>query len=208
MSFSKFIKNPIVLNLMLAVVITLALIIGTLAWLDKYTRHNKAVVVPDVKGLTVEKAAEFFRNNGLRYDVVDSVYSKDVTPGAIVELLPSAGSKVKEGRTVYVTVNAKTSQMAVLPEVEDLSFRQAYALLKASGFTNINIIYKPGEYKDLVLGVTANGHAVAVGKFIPLTMHLELLVSSGEKEIVDDTDSIPSDVHESDVTGSEEENWF
>lgn len=207
-SFSKFIKNPVVLNLMLIAVITLVLIMGTLAWLDKYTRHNQAVVVPDVKGLTVDKAAEFFKKNGLQYNVIDSVYSKDVIPGAIVELLPSAGSKVKEGRIVYITVNAKTSQMAALPEVEDLSFRQAYALLKASGFTNIDIIYKPGEYKDLVLGVTANGHPLTAGKFISLTTYLELLVSSGEKEIVVDPDSIPVDDSGSDVTGSEEENWF
>ena len=132
--FVKLIKNPYVLNLLLAVVVACALIYGTLVWLDKYTRHNEAVVVPDVKGLKIEEAAEFFKNNNLRYNVIDSVFSKDVDPGAIVELVPSAGSKVKEGRIVFITVNALTSQMATIPEVEDLSFRQAYALLKARGF--------------------------------------------------------------------------
>ena len=47
----KLIKNPYVLNLLLAVVVACALVFGTLKWLDSYTRHNEAVVVPDVKGL-------------------------------------------------------------------------------------------------------------------------------------------------------------
>ena len=117
--FVKLIKNPYVLNLLLAVVVTCGLIYGALKWLDHYTRHNEAVVVPDVKGLKIEEAAEFFKNNNLRYNVIDSVFSKDVEPGAIVELSPLAGSKVKEGRIVFITVNALTSQMATIPEVED-----------------------------------------------------------------------------------------
>ena len=50
----KLIKNPYVLNLLLAVVVACALVFGTLKWLDSYTRHNEAVVVPDVKGLGME----------------------------------------------------------------------------------------------------------------------------------------------------------
>ncbi|MCC8171738.1 MAG: PASTA domain-containing protein [Parabacteroides sp.] len=176
---TKFIKHPVVINLLLAVVITIAVVIGVLSWLDHYTRHNQAVVVPDVKGLTVDEAVPFFESNGLRYNVIDSVFSKDVSPGSIVELVPSAGSKVKDGRIIFITVNALTSQMAALPEVEDLSFRQAYALLKAAGFTSIEIVYRSGEYKDLALGVQTNGRPLMPGEHVSLSAPLELLVSSG-----------------------------
>lgn len=179
---TKFIKHPVVINLLLAVVITIAVVIGVLSWLDHYTRHNQAVVVPDVKGLTVEKAVPFFESNGLRYNVIDSVFSKDVSPGSIVELVPSAGSKVKEGRIIFITVNALTSQMAALPEVEDLSFRQAYALLKAAGFTSIEIVYRSGEYKDLALGVQTDGRTLMPGEHVPLSAPLQLLVSSGNED--------------------------
>lgn len=203
---SKLIKNPIVLNLLAAVILTIAIIMGTLSWLDTYTRHNEAVVVPDVKGLTVEKAEEFFTSNNLRYNVVDSVYSKDVAPGAILEIRPSAGSKVKEESIVYITVNAKTSQMAILPEVADLSFRQAYALLKASGFTRVEIVYQPGEYKDLAIGVETNGTPIEAGKYVPLTAPLELLVSNGEKELPEElNDSIPEGEP---LLDADVETWF
>lgn len=202
--FVKLIKNPYVLNLLLAVVVVCGLIYGSLKWLDKYTRHNEAVVVPDVKGLKVEDAAEFFKNNNLRYNVIDSVFSKEVDPGAIVELVPAAGSKVKEGRIVFITVNALTSQMATIPEVEDLSFRQAYALLRARGFENVEIEYVPGDYKDLAVSVDLRGRTLGKGEHVPLTAPLVLKVSSGEAEMLPDSLSTLPVVS----LDSEEENWF
>ena len=194
----KLIKNPYVLNLLLAVVVACALVFGTLKWLDSYTRHNEAVVVPDVKGLGMEEAAEFFKNSNLRYNVIDSVFSKDVKPGA----------KVKEGRIVFVTVNALTSQMATIPEVEDLSFRQAYAILRARGFEKIEIEYVPGDFKDLALGVELHGRALQKGEHVPLTAPLVLKVSSGDAEMSADSLGLPDDSVPVESLDSEEENWF
>lgn len=202
----KLIKNPIVINLLVAIVLTIAIIFGTLRWLDSYTRHNEAVIVPDVKGLSLEEADEFFRNSKLRYNVVDSVFSKDVAPGTIVELVPVAGSKVKEDRIVFVTINAQTSQMAKIPEIQDLSFRQAYALLRSIGFTSVEIEYVAGEYKDLAVAVELNQRPLEKGEYIPLNAPLTLKISSGDPNMQPDSlslDSIPVEPLDSDV-----ENWF
>ena len=206
--FVKLIKNPFVINLLLVIVVSCGVVYGVLAWLDSYTRHNKAVVVPDVKGMKLEDAAEFFGNNKLRYNVIDSVFSKDVKPGAIVELVPMAGSKVKEGRIVFVTVNALTSQMATIPEVEDLSFRQAYAILRARGFEKIEIEYVPGDFKDLALGVELHGRVLQKGEHVPLTAPLVLKVSSGDAEMPVDSLGLPDDSVPVESLDSEEENWF
>ena len=203
--FVRLIKNPYVLNLLLAAVVACGLIYGALRWLDVYTKHNEAVVVPDVKGLRMDEAAALFAENRLRYNVIDSVFSKDVEPGAIVELMPEVGSKVKEGRIVFVTVNAMTSQMATIPEVEDLSFRQAYALLKARGFEKIEIEYVAGKFKDLAIGVEMRGRALAKGTHVPLTAPLVLKVSSGTDEMP--LDSLPEN-RPVESLDSEEEKWF
>ena len=144
----KLIKSPIVVNLLLAIILTIAIIIGTLQWLDHYTLHNEAVVVPDVKGLTLDEADEFFKNSKLRYNVVDSVFSKDVAPGAIVELVPVAGSKVKENRIVFVTINAQTSQMGKIPEIQDLSFQAPHRCNRLHGQTvnhkdRLSFLFRP-----------------------------------------------------------------
>ena len=154
----------------------------------------------------MDEAAEFFKNSKLRYNVIDSVFSKDVAPGSIVELVPGVGSKVKEGRIVFVTINALTSQMAVIPEVEDLSFRQAYALLRARGFSSVEIEYVPGDYKDLAMGVEVYGRSLINLDHVALNAHLEWNVCSGEQNMLPDSlalDSIPVEPLDSDI-----ENWF
>lgn len=187
------------------VVVSFVVIWGVLKWLDVYTHHNKAVIVPDVKGLPIEEAGAFLQNSGLRYNVIDSVFSKDVAPGAIVEIIPTAGSKVKEGRILFVTINATTSQMAEIPEVEDLSFRQAYAILKSRGFTNIETKYVPGVYRDLALGIEMDGRTLAANEKVLLTSPLILKVSSGEPESID---SLEAETQPIAPLDSEVESWF
>ena len=203
----KCIKNPFVWNFLLMIVVGCALIYGTLAWLDYYTRHNEAVIVPDVKGLSMNEAKSFFDNTGLRYNVIDSVFSNDVAPGAIVEVVPEPGSKVKEGRIVFVTINALTAQMAIIPEVADLSFRQAYALLRSLGFKNIEVKFVPGDYKDLAVGVERNAQMINRGERVPLASTLTLIISNGEKEIdslsLDSLNVMPVESLNSDL-----EEWF
>lgn len=204
--FIKVLKNPYVINLIIMAVVSGAVIYGVLKWLDHYTLHNKAVIVPDVKGLSIDEAAIFIQNNGLRYNVIDSVFSKNVAPGAIVEIIPGVGAKVKEGRILFLTINATTSQMADIPEVADLSFRQAYALLKSRGFVNIETEYVPGDYKDLAIEVEANGRVLLPGEKTLLTAPLILKVSSGEAEMPDDSLSV--DIEPITPLDSEVETWF
>ncbi len=203
----KFIKNPFGWNFLLMVVVSCALVYGTLVWLNHYTRHNEAVVVPDVKGLSMQEAKAFFDRTGLRYNVIDSVFSSDVKPGAIVEVVPEPGAKVKEGRIVFVTINALTAQMAVIPEVADLSFRQAYALLRSLGFKNIEVKFVPGDFKDLAVGVERNAQMINTGEQVPLASTLTLVISSGEKDIdslsLDSLNVMPVEPLNSDL-----EKWF
>jgi hypothetical protein len=178
----KIIKHPFFITLAAAMVVLCVVLYGTLKWLDSYTLHNEAVIVPNVKGLKMEDAAIFIKNSGLRYNIIDSVYSKNVIPGAIVEILPTTGSKVKKGRILFITVNALTSQMGEIPEVEDLSFRQAYAMLKNRGFESVEIIYVNGVYKDLAIGVELHKRLLDMGDMVPLNSPLILKVSSGETD--------------------------
>ncbi|MGM9759914.1 MAG: PASTA domain-containing protein [Parabacteroides sp.] len=207
--FVKLIKNPFVITLVLAAALTGGLIWGVLHWLDVYTRHNEAIVVPDIKGLRLEDAVSFLENNHLRYNVVDSVFSKEVAPGAIVEVIPNVGSKVKEGRILFITINALTSQMAAIPEITDLSFRQAYAILKSRGFNEIEVEYVAGEYKDLAIGVEYKERMLPAGELIPLNAKLVLKISGGpdmDSLAIDEMDSL--NLKPVEKITNDEENWF
>ncbi|MCD8292535.1 MAG: PASTA domain-containing protein, partial [Prevotellaceae bacterium] len=90
-------------NLIAMVVVVIVAVFGVLKGIDAYTRHGEAVVVPDVKGLTVAEAGRLFQERGLHCVVSDSTYVKNKPAGTILDYNPAAGHKVKEGRTIYHT---------------------------------------------------------------------------------------------------------
>jgi len=206
MSFSigKIFKMPVYIHILAVFIASCIAVYIVLRCIDSYTNHNQAVLVPDVRGLQIEEAIPFLEQNMLRHVIVDSIFSKDVTPGAIVDLMPEVNSKVKKNRIVYITVNAKTEEMAPIPEVADISFRQAYALLKARGFMDVEYKYVTGEYLDLTVGVEYGGQMVDYGTRVPLAAKLILVISDGNRILLEN-DSIQENVPEI-IDG--DESWF
>lgn len=196
-----FKKHPLTKHICLIVLTALLLIIIVVIWLLSYTKHGDNQVVPDVVGLRVESAANLFDGKNLRYEVIDSVYSDAVPKGAIVEQDPAAGSMVKQDRKIYLITNAVLDEMVAMPEVTDISIRQAGTILEASGFRIDKVTYKPSEYQDLVLGVYYRGKAVLSGDLLPAGAGLELYVGSADLDM--EQDSIPQ--AEMPVEGSLEE---
>lgn len=68
------------LNLIAMVVVIVAAPLGTLQWLDNYTRHGEAVVVPDVKGMNLRIAENELDKQSLKSIVIDSSYVKGIAP--------------------------------------------------------------------------------------------------------------------------------
>ena len=186
-------QRPVLTHFVSAIIVFCMIVFLVLKGLNVYTQHNKAIVIPDVKGLLMEDASSFLNANGLRYTVVDSVYSKEVKPGAIWEIFPAIGSKVKQGRFLYITINSHTVQMAAIPDIKDISLRQGEAQLNARGFKSVEIQYVQGRYRDLIIGIELQGRELDPGEMIPLTSALILKVGDGGREIGDILDETLSD---------------
>ena len=108
---------------------------GTLFWLDAYTHHGQSYVVPDIKHKSLEQAQLLLQNQQMQGIVVDSTFVKELSPGIVLEQKPEAGMRVKEGRTVYLTINTREVPRVRIPDIIDnSSVRQAAAKLKAMKF--------------------------------------------------------------------------
>lgn len=186
-----FKKHYILKHILLLLIVVVALFAGLIFWLDDYTRHGEQKLVPDVIGLTEKNAATLILSRELNYEVVDSVFRTGAFPGAVVEQDPKADSFVKKERKVYLIINAKSAQMTQLPEVVDLSIRQAQALLMGADFRIKEIVYKPSDYRDLVLEVIYKDSIVKAGDKIPTFSELVLHVGDGGIKI--NTDTIAAD---------------
>lgn len=193
------------LNLIAMPVVVIAVILGVLHWLDVYTHHGESIIVPNVNGLPVKEAQNEFSKKNLRVEIVDSNYVKGILAGAVLEQRPAAGSKVKIGRTIYLTINTGEAPKVTIPDIIDnSSFRQAEARLRALGFKLTEPEYIEGE-KDWIYGVKYNGKELTSGEKIPREAVLTLCV--GDDKLKGDsiqTDSLRIEAEKPIV----DESWF
>ena len=196
-------------NIIAMVVVAVLIVFGALKGLDIYTRHGQAVVVPDVKGMSASEAEKMFRDQGLTYVVSDSNYVKNKPSGIILDLNPSVGQKVKEGRTIYLTINTLSTPLCVVPDVADnSSVRQAQAKLMAAGFKLTENRMVSGE-KDWVYGVIYQGHQLQIGDKAPIGATLTLMVGDGVQSAgADSVDMVEDAAISADDSGTEDDSWF
>lgn len=190
MNFKSFWNNSDLAFVLKMILIALAIVVvmGAVAlwWLDKYTHHGDEVIVPNVVNSYVEEATILAGAEGLRLQIADTTYNRRFKLGSIVEQKPVADSRTKRGGDLYVIVNAKTVRQIPLPNLRDISFRQAEATLRSVGLALGNVTYQSSEYKNLVLDVRKNGESVEAGKRFPEGTKIDLIVGlgSGKDEVI------------------------
>lgn len=183
----KLFGNYIVRHLMAMVLVVILLCIGIGFGLDAYTHHGEGIVVPDLKGMTYEKAYALLDEKGLAIVVNDSGYNKQLPANSVLAQTPAFGQKVKQGHIIYVTVNSPHSPTFAIPDIVDnSSIREAEARLMAMGFRLTAPQLIDGE-KDWVYGILCQGRRISNGDRIPIDYPLTLMVGKGT---FDDADSI------------------
>ena len=170
------------------VAINIAVAIGVLAlllwalksYLHDYTEHGIEVEVPNIKGITVTEAKAMMESEQLKLVVIDSTYSDKVPFGTIVEQDPTPNSHVKHGRPIYVTINASGKRKVQMPDLRDISYRQAEATLRGLGLiVDEEYDYEPSEFRDLVLDVKADGKSINAGEKLAVGTRVRLVVGFG-----------------------------
>lgn len=167
-------------NLVLALLIGIAILVVLIAYLRRYTEHGVEVEVADVRGMVEAEAQPILAAQDLVLVVIDSTFSDKVPFGTIVEQNPQPGSHAKHGRAVYVTINATMKRQVTMPNLQDMSYRQAETTLRGMGLEVDSVYdYEPSAYRDLVLDVKANGESILPGQKVPVGTKVRLVVGFG-----------------------------
>ena len=119
---------------------------------------------------------------------MDSVFGSQLAPGTVVEQTPREGSKVKPGRTVYVSIVAYSPKLVTVPDFMNVSMRQGVSMFEGLGL-KVNVVTVPSEFKDLVLGAKCNGRALRAGERIPSTSSVTVEVGGGITDEIEDTET-------------------
>jgi len=177
MSFKKFLSSRVFfLNLTIAIIIVAGLLFITLKVINSYTRHGQSNPVPNFAGMVKAEAENIAKQNQLKIEIIDSIYTDKVAPGEIVDQVPEAGFGVKNNRTIFLTINSSQKEMVVLPKLTDISFRQAQVLVENCGLQIGEIFYQPSEYNDLVLNIEQDSIEIFQGAVIAKGSKIDFIV--------------------------------
>lgn len=166
-------------------------------WLTFTTDHGHEITVPNLAKLTEEQVEEKLDELNLDYVLLDSVdFNSDFPKFSVVEQDPAPGAKVKEGRKVYIKINASGFSSVRIPDLIQKTYREAVPTLKALGLEEGTITYIPNLGKDMVLEMRCKGRNLKVGDHVLKASKIDLVLGDGKESYVEEIDSLVVDENE------------
>lgn len=136
-----------------------------------YTNYNRGVTVPDVTKISLEEAEELLESYGLRHEVLDRRANTVYPANYIIDQAPAAKQIVKPNRKVYLTVNTAVTPQTVVPNVVNLSLRNAEIQLENHGLVVGTTSYESSRFRNTILRQSiAPGDTVARGSVVNLAV--------------------------------------
>ena len=168
--------NRLWFHILLAVVVSLVMLMVIMLLMHWFTRHGKEFEMPSFLGQPAQELTQRGREEGFVFEVSDHLYENGKQPGTVLKQDPAPGEMVKRGRKVYLTVAAAEPPTIKMPELHDISLRQAQIILEAQGLVLDRIVEKPSPYENAVLDVLYRGHSIATGTDIKMGEKISLVV--------------------------------
>ncbi len=180
-----FFKKQWVKHLMVMIGISLVLLFLISLFIKLYARQGKEFVMPQfavsdsTPGKTVEEAMAA-NDLDLEFVILDSVYTPGIKAGLILTQDPLAGTMVKKGRKVYVSVASASAADIIMPELTGLSVRQATSEIYACGLKVGNLTFVDDPFKNNVKEQKVKGRPIYAGQKVSPGTVIDLVVGNGD----------------------------
>lgn len=178
-------KQTVIRHLILAASLLVIGLFLVQVLLGIFTRHGRHREVPEMVGLSLDEATELAaRNGGLRIEVSDSLFVPIYDGGVVLEQNPKAGTEVKNGRRIFVTVNSYRQKMVEIPYVTGFSLRQAKNNLESVGLEIERLEYVEDIATNYILSQKFGGRTIEEGQKVEAEIGsgITLVVGRGEDE--------------------------
>lgn len=129
--------------------------------------------------MSVSDASYLASDRGIRIDVTDSVYVRKMGRGLVFSQVPKAGSHVKTGRRILLTINSVSPKKTTMPDLVGFSMRQAKAELMSKGLILRKLRYVEDIATNNVLRQLYRGNDIKAGKSIDSGSEIDLVVGLG-----------------------------
>ena len=164
--------------LLAASVLAVLCILYFFTYLPRTTNHGQSITVPNIEGMQLNQLEDFLVKRNLRYEINDSSYREDYPPLTVLKQYPHAGSKVKEGRNIFISINRLDPPTVPVPNLVDGSVVNAEAVLKSNELRRGRIELVAGPF-NVVKEMKYQGHVIAAAERVPKGSVIDLVVMDG-----------------------------
>ncbi len=168
-------------NLLLAAAVFVGAVWLTLRWLDVHTNHGREIPVPNVVNKSVHDAIKILDDSGLEYEVDSFKFDPKYRPFQVLQIYPSPGSRVKDGRSIMLKVNPRTYAQVSVPDILDRYKGLAFRQLEQVGLKVGDTIFEPSIQRDAVLRMLYNGTTLKPGALLPRFSTIDVVIGAGPR---------------------------
>lgn len=145
------------------------------------TKKDNSITVPEIIGKEYEDLDEFITSRKLQYVVSnDSGYNADLPPLAVLSQFPKANANVKEGRKIYLTLNAVTPPKVEMPDLVGKSLKTVQLQFQGMGIKVGKYFFTPGPYKNTFVSAQIDGIDIEIGEKIAKGSTVDLVLQNGK----------------------------
>ena len=178
--FVAFIKSKSFFkHFSIAIILGLGILFFVLQSLEFVTHHGESLSVPDFTGLSLKKANKLARQKNLKLKIIDSVDNAPGKRGTVIAQIPPANFKVKEGRTIHITLKRFNPRKIEMPDFRGISLVQAKADIETYGLKIGKLKYVPDIATNNVLEQMHNGRPIDPGTPIEKNSVIDLILGLG-----------------------------
>tara|TARA_Y100000766_G_scaffold202976_1_gene174973 strand:+ start:304 stop:855 length:552 start_codon:yes stop_codon:yes gene_type:complete len=146
------------------------------------TRHGDFILVPDLIGKNIEEFESELVELDLKYIISDSGnYNPEFKINSVLNQIPKANAKVKEGRKIYLTLNASDYKMVEIPRIKGTTVRQARKTIESIGFIFGKIEYVDYIARDEVISISHEGNNLNEGNYLKRTSVIDFKLGNGKQ---------------------------
>lgn len=171
------------IHLLIAIGLMILMLWLVLTSLDSFTRHGDVYIVPDFSGMTMQQLEEKQYNDFFTLEIIDSVYNKNMGKGEVITQSPLSGSKVKAGRHIYLTIVSEQPESVLMPNLKNLSLRQALVTLEVNDLLVGELKYVEYFAMNAIVEQFEDGTPIEAGKEILKGTTIDLQVGRGTTSV-------------------------
>ncbi len=183
MSLLRYLLSKSFFKTSFMIIITaLILFVVLVIFLRLNTRHGDFIVVPDLIGKNIDEFESELGELDLQYIISDSGnYNPEFKINSVLDQLPEANAKVKQGRKIYLTLNASDFEMVEIPKITGITVRQARKTIESLGFIFGEIEYVDDIARDEVISISHDGNELNEGDYLKRTSVIDFELGNGKQ---------------------------